>query len=233
MPSKPHFDAFLNLEVSCKEIPFPFSIPWKSWGNEMWHFMIWFSGHCGIWRMDLMALGVFSNLCESVKARHYFSILLRLYPTELIGFFLPASFEKGVLNDFSCLPLSLTSVCGNILYLECRICPWGGSWACLGSHTASFLLLGHWLISSYTREQWKSCLWHHDFCARKLYPKVVTGQAIFFIPLLHFTKNSRWTELLLQEDVPHYNTLDNKIIFEAGYTKDVLIMNGVDFFPSC
>lgn len=189
MPSKPHFDAFLNQEVSCKEIPFPFTISRKSWGNDwMWHFMIWFSGHCGIWRMDLMVLGVFSNLCDSVKPRHYFSILLQLlYPTELRGFLLPADFEKTVLTDFSCLPLSLTSACGNgeIVYLECRICPWGGSWACLGSHTPSFLLLGHWLISSCARGQWKSCLWHRDFCARKLYPKVVTGQVIFLF--LSFT----------------------------------------------
>lgn len=155
--------------------------------------MIWFSGHCGIWRMGLVALEVFSNLCDSVKPRHYFSILLQLlYLTELMGLLLPPNFEMAVLTDFSCLLLSLTSACGNeeIVYLECRICPWGGSWDGLGSHTTSFQLLGHWLISSCAREQWKSCLWHYDFCARKLYPKVITGQAIFLFLFFKLQKTA-------------------------------------------
>lgn len=164
-----------------------------------------------------MILGVFSNLCGSVKPRHDFSILLQLlYPTELIGFL-----WEGC-TYWLLLFAPQFNICvwkWEIVYLECRICLWGGSWTCLGSHTPSFLILGHWLISSCAREQQRSSLWHHDFCARKLYPKVVIGQASFLFLSFTLRRTAGGQNYSYMEDVPFIISLRTKLLLRQDIPK--------------
>lgn len=62
-------------------------------------------------------------------------------------------------------------------------------------------------------------LWHHDFCARKLYPKVVIGQASFLFLSFTLRRTAGGQNYSYMEDVPFIISLRTKLLLRQDIPK--------------
>lgn len=196
--------------------------------------MIWFSVHCGIWRMDLMVLGVFFQplwFCET-KAL-FFNITAtavshrtdRISPTRKLWVSCTYWLFLFAPQFNICVWKCIVPGVQNLSMRRVLSLPWKS--LCIISAPRA---LTNQLLHQGTVEILPLAPW---FLCQKASSKGGHRSSNFF-----YSSRSLYKEQQVGITTPTwrcslYNTLENKIFFEAWYTKDVLILNGVDFFPSC